>query len=457
MPNWLIPMAYSAAALIGGFVVPRLDHAYLTPHLTDISMAAALALLSAVAAGMMAFTAIVFSIAYITVQFNAIAYSPRLALWFADNPRTFHALGLFIATFLDALSTIAWIDRGRGGGVPLLSTIIVVALLVASTLQFSRLVRGLNDMQISNTLRWIGNQGRKVIAEMFPRVEASATPAPADCGLDDRHAPSGPPAQILRYAGDPRAIGSFDIGRLVALAQRAGAVIESQCAVGDTILDDTALFHIYGPNARIPEAALLAAVDLVPQRTFAQDPKYALRLLVDIAIKALSPAVNDPTTAVQALDEIEDLLRRLGRRRLDPGIVADSGGAVRLILPMPTWDDYLRLAFDEIRQYGGGSVQVVRRLRAALAGVAEAVAMYPERAASVQHYLEHLDHVIDRSALDFQDRQVASEADRQGLGLSRGRRPSPSASSSLESSKLSKAELGDPRAQSPASARADAV
>lgn len=424
MPNWLIPMAYSAAALIGGFAVPRLEDASFAPHLAGLAPASALALLSAVASGMMAFTAIVFSIAYITVQFNAIAYSPRLALWFSNNPRTFHALGLFIATFLYALSAIAWTDRGADGGVPLLSTMVVLALLVASTLQFSRLVRGLNDMQISNTLHWVGNQGRKVILETFPGIEGGATAAPLDYDNGDRAVRSTPPAQILRYAGDPRAIGSFDIGRLVGLAQRAGAIIESQCAVGDTILDDTALFHIYGANAGIPEGALLAGVHLAPQRTFAQDPKYALRLLVDIAIKALSPAINDPTTAVQALDEIEDLLRRLGRRALNSGIVADTTGAVRLILPMPTWDDYLRLAFDEIRQYGGGSVQVVRRLRAALAGVADAVAAYPERATSVQHYLDHLDHVIDRSALDAQDRQVASEADRQGLGLSRGRRPS---------------------------------
>jgi uncharacterized membrane protein len=418
-------MAYSAGALIGGFVVPRLENASFAPHFTGLAPASALALLSAVASGMMAFTAIVFSIAYITVQFNAIAYSPRLALWFSDNPRTFHALGLFIATFLYALSTIAWTDRETDGGVPLLSTMIVLVLLIASTLQFSRLVRGLSEMQISNTLRWVGNQGRKVITEMFPHIEEPEVAAsPHDDSENPAVRPTHPPAQILQYAGDPRAIGSFDIGRLVGLAQRAGAIIESQCAVGDTILDDTALFHIYGAKAPISERALLAAVHLAPQRTFVQDPKYALRLLVDIAIKALSPAVNDPTTAVQVLDEIEDLLRRLGRRALNWGTVADSTGAVRLILPMPTWEDYLRLAFDEIRQYGGGSVQVVRRLRAALAGVADAVAIYPERAASVQHYLDQLDEVIGRSALDAQDRRVASEADRQGLGLSRGRRPS---------------------------------
>ena len=84
-------------------------------------------------------------------------------------------------------------------------------------------------------------------------------------------------------------------------------------------------------------------------------PKYAIQLVVDIAIKALSPAVNDPTTAVQALDQIEALLLRLGRRRLDIGAFCDRGGNLRLFLPFPAWEDFLRLAFEEIRAYGANS------------------------------------------------------------------------------------------------------
>src|SRR5271168_4951450 len=80
------------------------------------------------------------------------------------------------------------------------------------------------------------------------------------------------------------------------------------------------------------------------ERTFEQDPKYALRLLVDIAIRALSPAINDPTTAVQALDQIEDLLLRLGSSNLDAGQFLDQDGKLRLVVPFPTWDDFLLLA-----------------------------------------------------------------------------------------------------------------
>jgi len=156
--------------------------------------------------------------------------------------------------------------------------------------------------------------------------------------------------------------------------------------------------------------------------TFEQDPKYAIRLLVDIAIKALSPAINDPATAVRAIDQIEDLLYRLGMRDLDAGYARDANGVLRVIFPMPTWEDYLRLSFDEIRQYGASSVQVMRRLRAALSGVAEAITS-ETRMASVQAYVKHLDLAISRSPLDTEDRLVASQEDPQGLGLSRSPMP----------------------------------
>lgn len=418
MSTWLIPTIYVAVALVCGLGIPRLEHAYFASYLNDIAVASALAYLSAVTSGMMALTAIVFSIAYITVQFNAVAYSPRLALWFANDPRLFHALGLFVATFVYATGTMAWVDRGEGGGVPLLSTLIVLILLIASMLQFARLVRGVSDLQISNTLRLIGNRGRAVIGEMFSR--AGSVPASAVSGNSEEYARLGVPTQAVRYAGEPRVIAKLDVDKLVAQGRRAGAVIEVLCAVGDTVLDDTLLLHVYGAQSSLSPAKLLTAIHFTQQRTFEQDPKYPIRLLVDIAIKALSPAINDPTTAVQAIDEIEDLLRRLGRCELDVGFVRDPSGALRVIFPMPTWDDYLRLAFDEIRQYGSTSVQVIRRLRSALNGVAEAICN-EARTKSVERYVRQLDLVIGRSLLDDEDRWVASQEDRQGLGLSRKR------------------------------------
>jgi uncharacterized membrane protein len=141
-----------------------------------------------------------------------------------------------------------------------------------------------------------------------------------------------------------------------------------------------------------------------------------LRLLVDIAIKALSPAINDPTTAVQAIDQIEDLLARLAKCDLERSRAFDQDGILRVIFQMPDWADYLTLAFDEIRQYGANSIQVMRRLRSALADLVEAVGS--DRAGLVKAYLDHLDQSIERSDFDPQDRAAARVEDRQGLGLS---------------------------------------
>ena len=190
------------------------------------------------------------------------------------------------------------------------------------------------------------------------------------------------------------------------------------CAVGDTLLDGSVVLHMHGASGRLAENDLMRAIHLGTERTFEQDPKYPIRLLVDIAIKALSPAINDPTTAIQAIDQIEDLLRRLARHELDTGLVRDPAGVLRLVVLMPTWEDYLMLAFDEIRQFGVGSIQVMRRLRAALTGLLESTTT-AARVETTRRYLRHLDLTIEHSQFDSEDKARALQEDRQGLGLSR--------------------------------------
>ena len=228
----------------------------------------------------------------------------------------------------------------------------------------------------------------------------------------------GPVVQTLRYFAAPRTIAKFDTDNLVRQAQQAGAVIVMACGVGDTLVENTLLLQVHGAKTALPESNLMRTIDFGFQRTSEQDPKYPIRLLVDIAIKALSPAINDPTTAVQAIDQIEDLLRRLGAHDLDAGYGYDGDSVLRLIFPMPTWEDYLVLAFDEIRHYGSGSVQVMRRLRSALVGLSDSVTT-DTRIGAVQRYLEQLDLTVDRSALTADDKKTARQEDRQGLGLSR--------------------------------------
>jgi uncharacterized membrane protein len=339
-----------------------------------------------------------------------------LALWYANDPRMFHALGIFIATFVYALWMMAWVNRGGNGTVPLMSSLVVVALLMASTYVFALLIRGLSELQITNTLHSIGGRGRLVIDQMYRTLDRNNSKH--DIASSVESARNVPVSQTVQYVGEPRAIARLDTAALIRMAERGNAIIEVMCAVGDTLSDNTPLIKVRGANAQLSEGHMLGAFQLNRERTFEQDPKYALRLLVDIAIKALSPAINDPTTAVQAIDQIEDLMRRLARHDLDTGYCKDANGMVRIIFPVPTWEDYLHLSFDEIRQFGASSVQVLRRLRSALIAVAETVTE-EARAAAVQAYLRQLDLGILHSPLDAADQVFASQEDRQGLGLSR--------------------------------------
>jgi uncharacterized membrane protein len=149
------------------------------------------------------------------------------------------------------------------------------------------------------------------------------------------------------------------------------------------------------------------------ERSLLADPKYALRLLVDIAIRALSPAVNDPTTAVQALDKIEVLLLELGKSRIDSGILKDGAGVVRFVYEATTWEAYLMLALQEIGQYGANSVQIQRRLGALLDSLERAVP--DDRKPPLRHLIEEHASAIREMFIREKSRTIAAQSDRQGI------------------------------------------
>jgi uncharacterized membrane protein len=407
--GWVIPLAYASTALAVGMVLPRLEHRYLPDSVSTMSAPAAMAVCSAIASGMIALTGIVFSLTFLMVQFSATAYSPRLVLWVARDPVVSHALGVFSATFLYALALLGWVDRGALGRVPLMSGALVLGLLLASMGLFVALIERIGLLQVGRMLIFTGNQGRKAIDDLYPVTVSDAT-SPAV-----KVPPGLSLTQTVTHAGRPQVIQAIQIDGLVELAAASGAIIEVMPAVGDTVMETVPLLRVHGARRALDESALRAGVEIGDERTFEQDPKYAIRLIVDIAIKALSPAINDPTTAVQALDQIEDLLFRLGRRRLEIGAFRDSQGALRVVARFPTWDDLLRLALDEIRAYGADSVQVMRRMKALIRGLS--AALPTERQAALRHWDQRLQGSISRSFEDAEEKRDASVADRQGLGI----------------------------------------
>jgi uncharacterized membrane protein len=337
-------------------------------------------------------------------------------LWISRDPFMWHAVGVFTATFLYAIAALAWVDRGGSAKVPMISSLAVIGLLLASVAMFVGLIDRIGLLQINRMLSFTGDQGRNVIETMYPRFDSPAAAA------ESEEFRSSPLTQTLIHHARPQAIQAMDTATLVKLAKTSGGVIEMLVAVGDTVVDSTPVLRVFGAAKSVDERALINAIGMGGERTFEQDPKYAIRLLVDIAIKALSPAINDPTTAVQALDQIEDLLLRLGRRRLEIGEFRDRDGQLRLVVPSPTWEDFLRLAFDEIRYCGARSVQVMRRMKALVNDLSSRL---PEnRRAALRHWEERLQSTIARSFEDTEEKQEASVEDRQGLGVPRKHTPS---------------------------------
>lgn len=346
LAGWSIPFAYCISAVVLGGLLPRLEHHLLPGLNSSMTVAAAMTIYSAIATGMITLTGIVFSLVFVMVQFSSTAYSPRLVLWISRDPLMYHAMGVFTATFIYAIAAIAWIDRSGSGRVPFVSVWIVMALLMASVGVFVALVHRVNRLQINNVLNFTGDFGRRVVESLYPPLDRYVT---AKDRTDFRQLPV---TQALHYSGSPRTIQALDMAALTALAESSGGVVEMTAAVGDTLVESTPLLRVFGGRRTIRESAFRHAIHTGTERTFEQDPKYVLRLLVDIAIRALSPAVNDPSTAVQALDQIEDLLVRIGRRRLEIGEIRNKTGVLRLVMPVPSWEDFLNLAFEEIRVYG---------------------------------------------------------------------------------------------------------
>lgn len=408
---WAVPLLYVVLALVAEAALPRVENHFF-PHLkAELSIDSALALYSSIASGMMALTGIVFSLTFLMVQFSATAYSPRLVMWIARDPVLSHALGIFTATFLYAIAALSWLDRSNSRKVLLINGWTVVALLLASVAMFIALIQRVSLLQINRMLLFTGNQGRSVIDQLYGLPASPSTKARAYNKVTPL------PMQIVLHRGRPLALQEIHIQKLVDLARLYDGRIEVVAAVGDTVLEGTSLLHVYGVRHRMPEGELRKAMEFGDERTFDQDPKYAIRLLVDVAIRALSPAINDPTTAVQALDQIGDLLARLGQRHLEVGEFYDDAGQLRLMVDFPSWEDFLHLGFEEILSYGAKSVQIMRRMKALVADLL--AVLPPERHAAVRYWRERLQSSIGRSFEDAEEKISASCEDRQGLGITR--------------------------------------
>jgi uncharacterized membrane protein len=259
-------------------------------------------------------------------------------------------------------------------------------------------------------LRAVAWFGGKVIDSVYPQPfseleEETATGA--------AHVPGEKPVATIPSLADGVVL-AFDQQGLLNLAQRADCIIELVPQVGDNIAAGDPLFRIFQGGSTLPVQALSESVAVGQERSLEQDPTFAFRVMVDIANKGLSPAINDPTTAVLALDQIHYLLRKVGNRRLDTGQVRDAAGRLRLVYRTPDWGDFVCLAVTEIRHFGGASIQIVRRLRAMLESLV--LTLPPARAMLLRRELALVQRTSERFFEEPEDRALAEEGDFQGVG-----------------------------------------
>jgi uncharacterized membrane protein len=356
-----VAAAWVALALwLGWSGASRID-AWLGPLPARMSASAITAMLSAVASGMIAFTGVVFSLAFVGLQFGSSTYGPRFFAELGGGRSLAHAVGVFTGTFVFALMAIHAVDVRGGGGVPLSIPWLSLAWLLASVGVAVLLLPRVARLSIGSVLAEVGERGCASVARVYRSTHDETATPPRDPRAAERW-PHLHRRRIMHH-GAPMYVVGLHVAQLVDEARRVGGLVEVPHRIGGIVEPGDALAVVHAAGGSISERRIRRAVWLGVERRTENDPAYALRLLVDAAIRALSPAVNDPTTAVDALDRIQAILAAMGRARLDVGRIVDDAGAVRVVFRVPTWDDLVELGLSEIAQYGHQSGQVQARLR----------------------------------------------------------------------------------------------
>ena len=314
-------------------------------------------------------------------------------------------MGLFIFTLLFAIGAISRISTSAPSPIMWISGIFGVLSLAAFLYFIDYSARLLRPVSI---IHRVAEQGFAVIEAVYPGPLSDT---------DERPQPDEPcekPGNIVLHVGSSDIILAVDVKALTIQAHRADGVIELAARVGDFVSSGQPLFRLYGGAKAIPAKDLRNSVVFGRERTIEQDPTFAFRVIVDIASKALSKAINDPTTAVLALDQLQRLLRSVGGRELSNEYVRDAQGRLRVVFPTPNWEDFVQLTFREIRIYGAENLQIARRLHAMIDDLEAVLPESRKDALAIERNL--LDQTIDKVYLLPEDAALAHIADTQGLG-----------------------------------------
>jgi uncharacterized membrane protein len=403
---WIVPFVAIVLVYMIAPVVRALD-AWLDWRLVGFDASGATALYQTVITLTMSLVVFTFGSLLVAIQVASGQMTPRIiATTLLRDNVVRYSVGLFVFTLMFAVYSLNRLDKDGPELSALLTSILGVGCIAAGLFLIDYAARMLRPVSV---VARVAREGLAVIESVYPeRLDGAgdvvAAPQP----------PLGEPARIVAHEGSSEIVLAVDLDTLIAEARRARGVIEFLPQVGDFVARDEPLFALYGNARTVDDRRLRAAVALGPERTMEQDPLFAFRILVDIGLKALSPAINDPTTAVLALDQVHRLLRAVGQRRLHGEEIMDAGGVRRVVYRTPNWDDFVDIAFNEIRTCGASSVQVARRLRAMIENLV--LSLPAHRRPALDGERARLDRMIETHYPIPEDRALARVADSQGLG-----------------------------------------
>lgn len=362
---WFIPTLFALGAVLLAFILLNVDRelsrdaSFLVVY--GGTAEGARIVLSTIAQSMLTFTGLVFTITMLVLQLASTQLSPRVMRTFLRDRSNQVVLGLFVATFVFTLVVLRDVRSGTDDGdafVPGLSIWVGFALLLASVGAFIYYIDHMaHAIRASTVIASIARETKQAIERLYPERVGSL-------GAEGRRLSEiVEDVEVVLTAPRAGVLVSVDDANLLRTAGTRDRRVQVLPAIGDFVPNGAPIARLSGPWDREAADAIRAALVIGDERSMEQDAAFGFRQLVDIAVRALSPGTNDPTTAVQALDRLHDLLRRLVEREMPSPIRRDDSGRVLLVLARPGWDDYVELAIDEIRLSGERQVQIGRRLR----------------------------------------------------------------------------------------------
>jgi uncharacterized membrane protein len=402
---WFVPFI----AILLELVLARLLHELdlrLDWTLLGLGATGARAILDATVTMTLSFLVFTFGSLLVAIQVAGGQLTPRIiaTMLLRDNVVRY-TVGLFVFSMMFAISALNRLETH----VHQLVLLLAGALAVMSMASFLYLIDyAARLLRPISMLTRVAETGLAVIETLYPAP--TAPPDAAAVALPD----FGTPVRIVSHSGSSQVLLRVELQQLIDAARKADGVVEVIPSVGDFVGKDEPLLALYSGAAVIKDDVLRDAALFGPERTMEQDPTFSLRIVVDIALKALSPAINDPTTAVLAIDQLHRLLRQVGRRQLSDESFRDDAGRPRVIFRTPNWEDFVSLAFSEIRRCGANNFQVARRLRAMIENLMHTLPAH--RHAALQQQLTLLDREIERQYSLPEDLALARGSDSQGLG-----------------------------------------